>query len=118
MRAFYPATDLAQAAASALAAALDRVYQERLADAVFSVDQQALALEWCLAIARKRVQAIVGGLHRKSYDKAAVLTAACSEMLRARGDRAGANNFVAEIKAEFPRHSAFQKELRSALSVS
>jgi hypothetical protein len=48
-------------------------------------------------------------------DKAAILTAACAEVLRARGDKGAADTFVNEIRNRFPRHRAFQAELETAL---
>ena len=98
-----------------LAEQLDRSYGERLADTAFTDNQRTTAREWCLEVARKRVQAIVGGQHRKSYDKAAMLTVACSEMLRLCNCRAEAGAFVADIRGQFPRHSAFQREIKAAL---
>jgi two-component system cell cycle sensor histidine kinase/response regulator CckA len=57
----------------------------------------------------------VVGLANGSYDKAAILTVACAEVLRARGDKGAADTFVDEIRNRFPRHRAFQAELKTAL---
>jgi hypothetical protein len=73
--------------------------------------QQARWLEWCLSIASKRVDAIVGGQHRGSYNKAAMLIGACAETLRARGDIAQADAFIQQARARFPRHRSFIAEL-------
>jgi len=100
---------------SALALRFDRAYTAQFAQTQWSDDVQARYLAWCLEVARRRVEAIVGGQHRKSYDKAATLTAACAETLRQRGDLAAATAFVSEIRTRFPRHSAFQAELKRAL---
>jgi hypothetical protein len=70
---------------------------------------------WCLDVAQQRVNAIVGGQHRKSYGKAAMLTAACAEVLQLQGDREAASSFVSEIRNRFPRHRAFQAELKAAV---
>jgi len=66
-------------------------------------------------VAQQRVDAIVGGKHRGSYDKAALLTVACAEVLRLRGDKAAADTLVNEVRNRFPRHRAFQSELETAL---
>ena len=78
-------------------------------------NQQATLLAWCLEVAQKRTQAIVGGQHRKSYDKAAILTVACAEVLQLRGDRAAASGLVNETRTRFPRHRAFLTELTTAV---
>jgi len=100
---------------------LERVYAEHLAQGVLSgvlalsPEQQQERLAWCLEVARRRVGAIVGNQHRKSYGKAATLTVACAEVLRARGEPSAARAFVAEIGGQFPRHRAFQDELKRAV---
>jgi hypothetical protein len=66
-------------------------------------------LSWCLSVVQQRVNAIVGGQKRGAYDKAAVLTVACAETLRLRGDPDRAQALVQEIRDRFPRHSAFQR---------
>jgi len=40
---------------------------------------------------------------------------ACAEVLRARGEPSAARAFVAEIGGRFPRHRAFQDELKRAV---
>jgi hypothetical protein len=100
---------------SALSLRFDHAYTAQFAQTQWPNDVQARYLAWCLDVARRRVEAIVGGQHRKSYDKAAILTAACAETLRQRGDQAAATAFVSEIRTRFPRHSAFQAELKRAL---
>ncbi len=94
---------------------LDRAYAAQFAQTQWPNDVQARYLAWCLDVARRRVEAIVGDQHRKSYDKAAIITAACAETLRQRGDPAAATAFVSEIRTRFPRHSAFQAELKRVL---
>jgi hypothetical protein len=44
-----------------------------------------------------------------------VLTVACAEMLRLRGDKAAASTLVDDVRGHFPRHSAFQREIKIAL---
>jgi len=43
------------------------------------------------------------------------LIVACAEVLRARGEPSAARAFVAEIGGQFPRHRAFQDELKRAV---
>ncbi|HEY76475.1 MAG TPA: hypothetical protein G4O00_09885 [Thermoflexia bacterium] len=75
-------------------------------------------LAWCLGVAHRRVKAIVGNQHRRSYGKAAMLTVACAEVLRLRGGEEAARQWVEGIRNRFPRHRAFQAQLRSALQQS
>jgi len=61
------------------------------------------------------VNAIVGHQHRGSYAKAAVLLAACAEVLRLREKPAEADALVDRVRRRFHRHLAFQRELNAAL---
>ncbi|MDH7485353.1 MAG: hypothetical protein QHJ81_03660 [Anaerolineae bacterium] len=94
---------------------LERAYKEQLARVSLDRERQEEFLSWCLDVAKRRVDAIVGNQHRKSYDKAAVLAAACAEVLRLRGDRGAASSLVDDIRNRFPRHRAFQAELNAAV---
>ncbi len=94
---------------------LMRAYAERFVAAALSTDRQARFLSWCLDVAQQRVNAIVSNQHRGSYDKAAVLTVACAEVLRLRGDRAAADALVNDVRSRFPRHRAFQAEMERAI---
>jgi hypothetical protein len=94
---------------------LARAYTTRLVTAVLSADQQKRFLSWCLDVVQQRVDGIVGNQRRRSYDKAAVLTVASAETLRLRGDAAAADAFVTDVRGRFPRHSAFQAEVKTAL---
>ena len=94
---------------------LERAYTEQFAGAVLSAELQEKLLAWCIAVAQQRVDAIVGNQRRKSYDKAAVLTVACAETLRRRGDTSAARSLVDAVRERFPRHSAFQREMKQAL---
>ena len=94
---------------------LARAYAEQFAAAALSTDRQERFLSWCLDVAQQRVNAIVGNKHRGSYDKAAVLTVACAEVLQLRGDQTAAGALVKDVRSRFPRHRAFQAEMKNAL---
>lgn len=67
----------------------------------------------CLAkIIDERVTAIVGGSHRGSYYKAARLGAALGEVEESMGKDHGKAERMNKYLAEFPRHSAFKREMR------
>jgi hypothetical protein len=93
---------------------LEHAYAEQLAQVQLKPDQHERFLAWCLKVMHERVNAIVGNQHRGSYGKAAVLTAACAETLRLRGDAAAASVLVSEVRNRFPRHRAFLADLGSA----
>lgn len=80
-----------------------------------TLDKQEKFLSWCLDIATKRVNAIVGEQHRGSYGKAAMLIAACAEVLRLRGNGKEADALFNDARNRFPRHRAFQSELNAAV---
>jgi hypothetical protein len=94
---------------------LARAYAEQFAAAALSTDRQERYLSWCLDVAHQRVDAIVGNQHRGSYNKAAVLTVACAEVLRLRGNQRAADTLVNDVRSRFPRHRAFQREMETAL---
>jgi len=94
---------------------LARAYAEQFAAAALSTDRQERLLSWCLDVAQQRVNAIVGNKHRGSYNKAAVLTVACAEVLRLRGNQTAADALVNDVRSRFPRHRAFQAEMKTAL---
>ena len=93
---------------------LERAYTARLSTVSWSRDRQERFLAWCLDVAQRRVDAIVGNQHRGSYDKAAVLIVACAEVLRLRGDVRGAEALLDDVRNRFPRHRSFQAELKVA----
>ena len=91
------------------------IYTEKLPGPPLSDGRQRAFLSWCMKVARRRVDAIVGRQYRKSYYKAAMLTAVCADVLQLRGCEEKARSFVADIRAAFPRHSRFQRELRGRI---
>jgi tetratricopeptide (TPR) repeat protein len=94
---------------------LQRIYAEGPVEASPSRNAQEVFLAWCLDVARQRVENIVSNQRRGSYGKAAMLTVACTEALRLHGNASGGNAFLETIRTRFPRHSAFQAELRAAI---
>ena len=73
------------------------------------------AMDWCLNVANRRVNAIVGGQKRGSYGKAATLITACAEALHLRGKAAEANELLGQVRNRFPRHRSFQSEMKAAM---
>ncbi len=71
-------------------------------------------LAWCVGEATRRVDAIVGGQHRKSYGKAAVLLAAVAEALTGRRKRSEAAALIDGYHQKYFRHRAFRQELTDA----
>jgi hypothetical protein len=94
---------------------LERVYADRLSAASLSHGKQEQVLSWCLDVAQQRVNAIVSNQRRGSYGKAAVLIAACAEVLRLRGKGKEADALLDDVRNRFPRHRAFQAELKAAV---
>jgi uncharacterized Zn finger protein len=72
-------------------------------------------LAWCLDVTKRRVNAIVSNQHRGSYNRAAVLLAACAETLRLRGNNREAQALLDESRQRFPRQRAFQTEIKTAV---
>jgi paraquat-inducible protein B len=68
-------------------------------------------IEWCLQAAEERVNGIVSNQHRNAYDKAALLTIACTVTLK-HINPDEATKFFNRIKNKYPRHSAFQAQLK------
>jgi hypothetical protein len=94
---------------------LTRAYAERFAAAALGANRQKRFLSWCLNVAQQRANTIVSNQYRGSYGKAAVLTVACAEVLRLRGDQTAADGLVADVRGRFPRHRAFQSQIKAAL---
>ena len=72
-------------------------------------------LTWCLDVAQRRIDAIVSNQHRGSYDKAALLLASCTEVLRLLGKAQEARALLDDVRQQFRRHRAFQAELQAAV---
>jgi hypothetical protein len=94
---------------------LSHAYKEVLPTFVLDDAERERMLEWCLEVARKRASTIVSRQKRRSYDKAAVLLAACAEVLWLRGEEGRGNVLLAGFREGFRRHRAFQAELDTAV---
>lgn len=86
---------------------LEVIYQD-----IFAIPHETdkKMVDWCLNASHKRVEDIVINQHRKAYDRAALVTAACTETLQIINP-SEATNFFWKIQNKFPRHSSFQVEL-------
>jgi hypothetical protein len=98
----------------ALLKRLQHVYARGIAEASLFPRQQKQFLIWCISVAKRRVNAIVGDQHRNSYGKAATLILACAEVLRSRGKHKDAYVLVNEVRNQFPNHRAFLPLLDNA----
>jgi hypothetical protein len=94
---------------------LQHAYTERLPEISLTSDQQTELLAWCLDVAQRRIDAIVSNQHRGSYDKAALLLASCTELLRLLGKAQEARALLDDVHQRFRRHRAFQAELQTAM---
>jgi hypothetical protein len=97
---------------------LEAAYQEVAKNPRLDDSEADALLHWCVDVGKRRAIAIVEGLHRKSYDKAAVLAAACAETLRARGQGDRGDALLKDLRERFPRHRSFQDELKAAVAGS
>ena len=71
--------------------------------------------KWVAASVEGRVKHIVSNNHRKAYDRAATIAGAYCEALEEQEGMPKAREWALKVKNWFPRHSAFQREIRSAL---
>ncbi len=69
-------------------------------------------LSWAEKIIYNRADAIVGGQHRNHYGDAAQLLAVVGEIKEHMGMSGAKREIFAEYKKKFPRHSAFQGEMK------
>jgi len=91
---------------------LKAVYQAVMSRVRLKEAQAESLLSWCVNVGERRACAIVEKLRRKSYDKAAVIIAACVEVFRLRGHPELADRIFEQMRTRFPRHRAFQDELK------
>jgi hypothetical protein len=111
------ASEFGSQAESRLVKRLEDAYKELFSQISLDTDQQAMILAWCLGIANRRVDAIVSGQHRGSYDKAAMLITACAEVLRLRGEKEHARDLLSSVRERYPRHRSFQTEMNKVSGV-
>ncbi len=69
-------------------------------------------------VADARIDAIVSGKHRGAYARAASLAYAHAEALAGVGRTAHARDYLAAVRARFPRHTAFRGEFDAAATTS
>lgn len=81
----------------------------------FPIPEKELAEYFHIAekAALKRIDAIVGNKHRKSYWKAAQLLLAVAEVYWSNGEEADGQKLIDRIKERYYRYSAFRSELRT-----
>lgn len=63
----------------------------------------------------RRIEAIVSGGHRKAYGHAAQLAVSVGEAMSLMGDCDEATSWLIGVRAMYPRHSAFKRELEAAI---
>ncbi len=102
-------TDAARTPEGSLSALLARRLQVQVTSA-----QRHRWLATALAVAEKRIDAVVSGKYRRAYARAAELAVAYAESVALCGDAAGATAFLAAMNAQHPRHIAFRRELDAA----
>lgn len=74
-------------------------------------------LAWAEQIVYKRADAIVSGQYRRHYGEVAILLAIVAEIKEAMGLSGEKNRIFAEYKKKFPRHSAFQAEMKEYFGI-
>jgi hypothetical protein len=88
-----------------------------LATVSLSPEQATQYEQWAVALTRKRVEIIVGGNHRKAYDRAAAVLAATAECLAIRGKTDAARALLAHYRDDlYRRRPAFRAELQAAVA--
>nr|MDO8082666.1 hypothetical protein [Candidatus Freyarchaeota archaeon] len=83
-----------------------------------SEDEEIRYIRWCTEEIKRRVDAIVGEKHRKSYDKAANLLVALAEVLANRGMKSDGAELIEKYRQKYRHYSAFKQELNKALRES
>ena len=78
-------------------------------------EQRREFLKAAKSIALKRVRAIVSKKHRNAYERAARVLIGCIEALESAGQKKEGEALLKKVKEEFPRHSAFWREIRSLM---
>ena len=73
-------------------------------------------MEWCQKEIKARMDAIVGGKKRSSYDKASVLIVAMGELIILNEGKYAGLDYIRQMKSEYPRHSSFQRCVKDDLA--
>ncbi|MFQ6092438.1 MAG: hypothetical protein ACE5OR_07115 [bacterium] len=94
--------------------AMDGVFQS----VQLSEDEENRYMRWCIEETGRRVDAIVGEKHRRSYYKAANLLVALAEVCANRGVKSDGASLIEQYGQKYHRHSAFKKELNVAVKRS
>ena len=76
----------------------------------YKLIDKAKYLSWLEDVINKRVEAIIEGNHRKSYNKAAKLVVALGEVEESNGQMKK-EDFINQYRKKYPRRSAFKNEL-------
>jgi hypothetical protein len=101
----------------------DRVFEEFLSvmpqcARTLSPEDEEKYLAWCVKETGNRVEAIVGGKFRRSYEGAARLLVAVAEALCAKRGVAAAETYMLEFRNKYPRHTAFHACLHECAAKS
>ena len=75
-------------------------------------------LEGMQSAATRRTEGVVANKRRRHYGHAATLIACCLELASIVGQKEAASEWVAELRREYKRFPAFQRELEDALARS
>ena len=75
-------------------------------------------LTWAENIVYKRADAIVSGQHRSHYGEVAALLAIVGEIKEDMGMQGAKRYIYEQYRKKFPRHSAFQGEMKNYFNIS
>lgn len=81
-------------------------------------EQRDRFLKLARSVARKRARHIVSNQLRQAYGRAAEAAVACAEAFYLAGRNKAGNDIIKGLREEFPRHSAFRRELQDLVSDS
>ncbi len=94
----------------------NQVMEEALESVRLKEEEKDRYLDWCIEETGKRIDAIVGGTHRKSYNKAAALLVSMAEVLASSDKKKKGSELIERYRQKYPHHTAFQDELEEAIS--
>jgi hypothetical protein len=96
---------------------LGAVLRDLIARRTTAPQQRSRWLATARAAIDRRLRAIVGGQQRGYYNRAAQLAVACGEALSI-ADPDSSEDYIAAVRAKYPRHNAFRRELDAARAAS